>query len=121
MSGQDQLDYDNKLPDQLDSVEYVQKYDSKGHAVNPLSSENKRRQRHAQNDVLAVVGVCAKVSEKKPLLGQTLNKQELKTCDAENDSGLELRIFDSMLAALSESPAVNLRQRLQASQSLFLT
>ncbi|KAL9129916.1 MAG: hypothetical protein Q9217_001764 [Psora testacea] len=96
--------------------DYVQKYDSKGYAINTASIDLKRRMTHAQNDVLATVGVCAKVdsSTGSRKSRSAMDKSRVEIVKNENESGLLVSTVDVTVMTLIEPWAVGLRQRLQA-------
>ena len=94
----------------------MQRYDGRGYAVNPASIELKRRLTHAQNDVLATVGVCAKVNDSKPpQIGEILHQQQIDIIRSENDTGLNLSVVEGIAAVVIEPWGAGLRQRLQVS------
>ncbi|KAL9104079.1 MAG: hypothetical protein Q9163_000931 [Psora crenata] len=99
----------------INPSEYSQEYNSKGYAINPASTEFKRRMIHAQNDVLATVGVCAKIdsstgSRKLRSSGDSFRVDGVKS---ENESGMVISTVDIALMSLIEPCTVGLRQRLE--------
>ncbi|KAL9634065.1 MAG: hypothetical protein Q9164_004310 [Protoblastenia rupestris] len=74
---------------------------------------------HAQNDILATVGVCAKVDGSRQSR-LAIDKARVDVVKSENESGLVVSTVDATAMALSEPWALGLRQRLQAFRFLSI-
>lgn len=97
---------------------YVQQYDARGHPTNPSSRSLFRSLIHAQNDVLATVGVCVGVrnankAESGPLFKS--EKEHIESVMHENEVGLVVSTVDIGLLFVATWWIVGMRNRMQVS------
>ena len=103
--------------DETDSAPFVQAYDSRGNPQNPASRAQASQTIRAYNEVLATVGVCARVESegRDDLLNQA--KESSRKIDraivSENEVGSWLGIADELLSMVTNTAPINLRRRIQ--------
>ena len=84
--------------------------------MHPGSTDLKDRLVHAQNDVLATIGLCRKVKDKESSQQRPeLEPDKLGLVSQENVEGQRLSNFNRPILVLSDPWMVGLRQRLQVS------
>lgn len=99
---------------------YQQLYDTKGHPINLVSAENHRQSRRAQNDILALAGVCYPVDANgEPHLSMGTQKQlaldtsRIEGIRHENEVGYRISKVDLALVALSGFNVVGFGHKIQ--------
>ncbi|KAG8525474.1 uncharacterized protein KY384_009118 [Bacidia gigantensis] len=101
------------------STDQKQKFDKSGRPINPETEVLKRRLRHAQNDVLAVVGLCHRIEDGKVLATKkSLDEEQLASIDSENHLGADLDNLSYAALYLLQPWTLGLRQRLQVKTSI---
>ncbi|KAI9809896.1 MAG: hypothetical protein M1825_000329 [Sarcosagium campestre] len=100
-----------------ESGQYVQQYDSRGHPTYPASRAQARAQIHAQNDVLATVGVCVGVKnlnrQADPPPRRKSERENIELVMSENETGLIMSGIDVGLLFLTTWWIVGFKNRLQ--------
>ena len=110
-------------------VGYIQHYDVRGHPENSSSRSAARRSRHAQNDVLATVGVCVNVDKNGKLVTASAldlsfeNKrlENLHEIASENLIGIWLGIAVNLVHYSSTFFVEGVRERLLVRSAVLLS
>ncbi len=108
------------MPNSSSTESYVQQYNIRGHAENPVSRQAARRLRRAQNDVLSTIGVCVSIDENGEIKSNLnpanprarAEKKITQATASENESGYHATTYDEILYKLATGWTYNLRRRL---------
>ncbi|KAF2683534.1 hypothetical protein K458DRAFT_390149 [Lentithecium fluviatile CBS 122367] len=94
-----------------DTNQYIQLYDERGNPINPRAHEHGRRLREAQNDVLASIGVVARLrSPSQDLPGSY--EQRLQQLDDEDTAGNAIALASTLSENICTWWIGSLRERI---------